>query len=83
MNLILRFLLWLDIKLFVVVTFGNCRPGETISAASWSLKLDNKVQGRIAVPTIDFLARLFGDGVDHCHRAYIWQANLYPKDTSC
>ena len=77
MNPVLRFLLWLDIKLFVVVTLGNCRTGETISAASWSLKLDNKWQGRVAVPIIDFLARCVGDGTDHCKRAYEWQISIY------
>ena len=50
---------------------------ETISAASWSLKLDGKWQGRVAVPVIDFLARLVFDGPDHCKRAYEWQINLY------
>ena len=77
MNPILRLLLWLDIKVFVLVTLGNCRAGETISAASWSLLLDGKWQGRIAVPIIDFLARCVGDGADHCRRAYEWQINLY------
>ena len=77
MNPVLRFLLWLDIKLFVVVTLGNCRPGETISAASWSLKIDGKWQGKVAVPVIDFLARLVFDGPNHCRRAYDWQINLY------
>ena len=57
MNPILRFLLWLDIKLFVVVTLGNCRPGETISAASWSLLLDGKWQGKTAVPVISRRAK--------------------------
>lgn len=77
MNPVLRFLLWLDIKVFVLVTLGNCRPGETISAASWSLRLDGKWQGRIAVPVIDWLARLFRDGPDHCKRAYEWQISIY------
>ncbi len=77
MNPVLRFLLWLDIKVFVLVTLGNCRPGETISAASWSLLLDGKWQGRVAVPVINFLARCVGDGADHCRRAYLWQINLY------
>lgn len=77
MNSVLRFLLWLDIKVFVLVTLGNCRPGETISAASWSLLLDGKWQGKTAVPVIDFLARCVGDGPDHCKRAYEWQIKLY------
>ena len=34
MNPVLKVLLWLDIKILWVVTFGRCKPGETISAAS-------------------------------------------------
>lgn len=76
MNPILRLLLWLDIKVFVLVTLGNCRAGETISAASWSLKLDGKWQGKVAVPIIDALLFFF-DGADHCKRAYEWQISIY------
>ena len=71
------FLLWIDIKAFVIITLGNCHPGETISAASWSLKLDKKWQGKLAVPIIDVLARLCLDGLNHCERAYKWQKDLY------
>ena len=77
MNPVLRFLLWLDVTVFKVVTLNKSRPGETISAASWSLRIDSKWQGRVAVPIIDFLARLVGDGRDHCRRAYEWQRDLY------
>lgn len=77
MNPILSFLLWLDIAVFKIVTLGNCRPGETISAASWSLKLDGKWQGKVAVPVIDFLARCVFDGPDHCKRAFEWQYQIY------
>lgn len=75
--MIARFLFWLDVKVFWLVTLGKSKPDETISAASWSLKLDNKWQGRVAVSIIDFLARLVGDGKDHCKRAYEWQIILY------
>lgn len=75
--MIARFLFWLDVKVFWLVTLGKSKPDETISAASWSLKLDNKWQGRVAVPIIDFLARCVGDGKDHCKRAYEWQIILY------
>lgn len=77
MNPVLRFLLWLDITVFKIITLGSARPGETISAASWSLLIDGKWQGKVAVPVIDFLARCVGDGPDHCKRAYEWQFNLY------
>jgi len=75
--MMLKFLFWLDVTIFKIVTFGKSKPDETISAASWSLKLDGKWQGKVAVPIIDFLARLVGDGKDHCKRAYDWQINLY------
>lgn len=74
---LLQILLWIDIKLFWLVTLGKSRPGETISAAAWSLKLDNKLQGRVFVPLIDALMRLFGDRANHCQRAYLWQIEIY------
>ena len=79
MSPMLKALLWLDIKVFWVVTFGRAKPGETISAASWSLYLDGKWQGEVAVPIIDFLARCVGDDADHYRRAYVWQFHLYTK----
>ncbi len=77
MNPVLRFLLWLDIKILWVGTFGKSRPGETISAAAWSLRLDSKWQGKFFVPIIDRLAQIFGDDPDHCRRAYEWQISIY------
>lgn len=80
MNRLLSVLLWLDIQVFWLITLGHCRPGETISAASWSLYLDYKFQGLLAVRVIDWLALKVGDGPDHCRRAYNWQAEIYTKD---
>lgn len=77
--MIARFLFWIDVKVFWLVTLGTSKPDETISAASWSLKLDGKWQGGVAVPVIDVLARLVGDGRDHCQRAYDWQIVLYKE----
>jgi hypothetical protein len=77
---LLPVLLWLDIKVLVLITLGNCRKGETISAASWSLYLDGKWQGKLAVRIIDWLALKVGDGPDHCQRAYEWQISIYAKD---
>ena len=70
-------LIWLDVKVLWLLTFGRSRPGETISAAAWSLRLDGKWQGRVFVPCIDFLFRPWG--ACHCRDAYIWQAHLYEK----
>lgn len=74
---LLSLLLWLDIKVLWVGTFGHCRPGETISAASWSTALSGKRHGKLAVRIIDWLAVQVGDGSDHCQRAYAWQIEIY------
>lgn len=71
----LDFLLWLDIQVLRLITLGNCRKGETISAASWSLYLDGKLQGKIAVPVIDFLFSPWQ--TKHCQNAYLWQLEIY------
>jgi len=76
-NTLGRFLFWLDVKILWILTLGKSRPGETISAAGWSLRLDGKWQGFADVAIIDWLARLVGDGPEHCRRAYVWQINLY------
>jgi hypothetical protein len=68
-------LLWLDVKILWALTFGNCRPGETISAAAWSLYLDGKWQGRLFVPIIDCFFRYWQRS--HCLDAYRWQIDLY------
>jgi hypothetical protein len=73
--MIFKLLLWLDIKVLWVVTFGRARPGETISAAAWSLYCDDKWQGRLMVPVIDFLFQRWGR--DHCRKAWLWQKHLY------
>lgn len=72
-------LIWLDVQVFWLITFGQSRKGETISAASWSLHLDGKWQGRVFVPIIDLLFRPWGR--DHCRKAYVWQIHLY-KDAA-
>jgi hypothetical protein len=38
----LKALIWLDVQILRLVTFGRARPGETISAAAWSLESDGK-----------------------------------------
>lgn len=73
--MIFRFLLWLDIQVLRVLTFGNSRPGETISAAAWSLHQDGKWQGRIFVPLIDLLFAPWQS--EHCRRAWEWQREIY------
>ena len=73
--MIIDFLIWLDVLVFRIITLGKAKPGETISAASFSLHLDGKWQGRIAVPVIDFIFSIWES--DHCRKAYQWQIQLY------
>ncbi len=75
MNKLLKLLIWLDVWVLHIVTFGRSRPGETISAAAWSLYQDGKWQGRVLVPMIDFLFRPWM--VDHCKKSWFWQKDLY------
>lgn len=70
-----RFLLWLDIKVLWLVTFGRCKVGETISAAAWSLYVDGKWQGKLLVPLINGL--FYCVEKDHCRKAWVWQRDLY------
>lgn len=78
MSPILRHLIWLDAQILRVVTLGNSRPGETISAAAWSLEGDGKWQGRLLRPLIDFIFRPVQR--DHCAQAWLWQKHLYSKE---
>ena len=73
--MMLNALIWLDVQIFWLVTFGNTKRGETISSAAWSLLLAGKWQGRLFVPFIDFLFRPWGK--DHCRKSYMWQIHLY------
>ena len=75
MNPILRALIWLDVQILRAVTLGKSRPGETISAAAWSLEGDGKWQGKVLVPVIDFLFRPWM--TEHCRKAWLWQKHLY------
>ena len=73
-----RFLLWLDIKVLWLVTFGRCKVGETISAAAWSLYCDGKWQGKLLVPLINALFWIAEK--DHCRKAWLWQKHLYDNE---
>ena len=75
MTPILKTLIWLDVQVLRIVTLGKSRPGETISAAAWSLYCDGKWQGKLLVPVIDFLFTPWM--ADHCRKAWLWQKHLY------
>ena len=68
-------LLALDHLALVLVTFGNCRPGEYISSAAWSMKLAGKRRGALAVAVIDFLCQWIEK--DHCAHSWLGQKHLY------
>jgi hypothetical protein len=53
----IRFLIWLDVKILYLGSLGNYTQGETISALAWDLRLRGKWQGRVFVPAIDFIFR--------------------------
>lgn len=73
---LLNLLIALDIFLLALITLGYCRRGETISAAAWSLELDDKFMGRLLRPVIDWLfARLQRD---HCASCWRYEKDLYP-----
>ncbi len=68
-------LIWVDVQVFWLITFGKAKKGETISIAVYSLQLDDKWQGNFFVPVIDALFSLWQD--DHCRRAYQRQIHIY------
>lgn len=68
-------LIWLDAQVLRVVTLGKSKPGETISACVWDLRLDGKWQGRIFAPLIDLLFRPWM--TEHCRKAWVSQYTLY------
>lgn len=78
MNAVLDFLIWLDIKVFWLVTLGRYHPKETMSAAAWRMKLAGRRRGRVAVALIDFMFRPWQ--VNHCENAYLWQSEIYLKE---
>lgn len=77
---ILVFLIALDCLALVVLTLGNCRRGETISASAWRQEQAGRLQGRLARPAIDWLFTWVER--DHCKKAWIaeiHQCNLPPE----
>jgi hypothetical protein len=78
--MIFNFLIWLDIKVFRLITLGRAKQGETISAAAWNMHLSSRWQGKLFVPLIDFLFIPWGP--NHCRDAYMWQLDIYQKASS-
>lgn len=72
----LRFLIWLDQRIFWIATLGNCHPSETISAAAYRGEQQGRLIAKIARPCIDFLLQWWGPQ-PHCKQAYLWQRDIY------
>lgn len=62
----------IDQLAWVLLSFGNGHPDETLSAAAWRMESEGKWAGRILRPVIDTL--LWFDR-DHCRNA--WLAEIY------
>lgn len=75
---LLPVLLWLDIKVFWLITLGRYHPQETMSAAAYRMKLAGRRRGRVSVWLIDGLFRPWQ--TNHCQNAYLWQIEIYQKD---
>ena len=78
MSRTLQALLWFDVQVLRLVTFGRSLPGETISAAAWSLEGDGKWQGKLLRPVIDGL--FYFVQKNHYAQAWQWQRHLYKKE---
>lgn len=76
MSRTLILLLALDHLALAVLTLGNCKPGEYISSAAWSLKLSGKRRGHVSVAFIDGL--FYFVQKDHCAQSWLYQRSLCP-----
>ena len=75
---ILILLIAIDHLVLVLMTLGNCKRGETLSAAAWSLEQDGKRAGRIFRPLIDGI--MFFDPY-HCRKAHEAEVYGYQRPT--
>lgn len=64
---LLNLALAVDQLLWVVLTLGNGKPDETISAAAWRMEQQGKLAGKLLRPVID---RLFWSMPQHCKAAF-------------
>jgi hypothetical protein len=69
MSRILIVLIALDHMVFALLTLGNCKRGETMSAAAWSLELHGKRMGKVFRPGIDWLFTWVER--DHCELSWM------------
>lgn len=71
-NRILNILIAIDQLLYVMITLGHGSPDETMSAAVWRLEQDNKLQGKIFRPILDFI---FWFDEEHCKNSFLSEIN--------
>lgn len=72
---ILILLIALDHLALAVITLGNCKRGETISACAWTLEQDGKRLGKVLRPLIDWL--LVWLERDHCRVSWLAEKHTY------
>lgn len=63
----------LDQLAWVLLTLGNGKPDETISAAAWRMERRGKIAGCVLRPLIDILFRPIER--DHCRKSYEAEVN--------
>ena len=72
---ILIALIAVDHLALAVITLGNCKRGETISAAAWSLEQSGKLAGRVFRPFIDWLFTRIER--NHCQVSWLAEKHMY------
>lgn len=73
---LLIFLIAIDHLVLALITLGNCKRGETISACAWSLEQDGKAMG-IYRPIIDLLFHFIEK--DHCRESWLAEMHMYRR----
>ena len=76
---ILIVLIATDHMAFALITLGNCKRGETISAAAWALDQNGKLQGRIFRPFIDWIFTRIER--NHCQVSWLSEKHMYRAET--
>ena len=66
-NDLIDLLVWVDIKVFLCITLGRAKPGETMSAAAWHAHITGKFFG-FSYLLIDLLA--YPVQRDHCQTVW-------------
>jgi hypothetical protein len=64
----LNFLISFDQFIYSIITLGNAAPDETMSAGAYRLEQQNRWQGKVFRPFIDWLFTYIQ--TEHCKKAY-------------